>query len=200
MAPFESKAYLGALLVPARISGYVAIDPVEDRPGFFDSTLEAFFWKGRAGFDVPANHDLHDYKIGAVHAFYKSIASTPSLKPLDIRLLPNFVSSQDLNDYLSVVISNIPDAQSIYLSCRGGALLKYVPALTATETAMLGARPALTPSALVLQLKNLGVLSVLVTDAFWKTRGPLNNEWDGSGVNAGSNTYEPWYGREKDEL
>ncbi|KGE69407.1 MULTISPECIES: DUF4329 domain-containing protein [Pseudomonas] len=196
IAPFHAKTYLGALLEPPRLKGFVAIDPVEDRPGFGNSTLEWFFWPGRAGFDVPANNDLHDYKIAAVHAFFKSIPYTSSLKPLDISLLPNFVSSQDLNSYLSVHISNLPDAQCIYLSCRGGGLLKYVPAVSSAESTLLSARPAPAPSALVSHLCRLGSLSVLITDTFWKRRGVLGGEWATVSGEAG----EPWYGRAKDEL
>lgn len=196
IAPFHAKTYLGALLVPPRVSGFVAIDPVEDRPGLGNSTLEWFFWPGRAGFDVPAGHDLHDYKIAAVHAFFKSIPYTSSLKPLDISLLPNFVSSYDLNTYLSVYISNLPDAQCIYLSCRGGGLLKYVPAMSSAESTLLSARPEPAPSALVSNLCRLGNLSVLMTDAFWKRRGVMGVEWATLSREAG----DLWYGRAKDEL
>lgn len=196
IAPFQAKTYLGALLVPPRLSGFVAIDSVEDRPGLGNSSLEWFFWPGHAGFDVPSGHDLHDYKIAAVHAFFKSIPYTSSLKPLDISLLPNFVSSQDLNSYLSVHISNLPDAQCIYLSCRGGGLLKYVPAVSSAESTLLSARPAPSPSALVSHLCRLGSLSVLITDTFWKRRGVLGVEWATVSGEAG----EPWYGRPKDEL
>ncbi|MDP1293836.1 hypothetical protein Q6296_28890, partial [Klebsiella variicola] len=47
---------------------------------------------------------------------------------LDINLLANFVSSADLGNYLSVIRSNLPDAKSVYLSCRGGGMLQYIPA------------------------------------------------------------------------
>ena len=139
---------------------------------------------------------LRSYKIAALHAFYKSIPSRPNLKPLDLILLPNFVSSEVLNSYLSVVLSNQPDAERIYLSCQGGALLKYIPALTAAESTILSARPAPSPSALVSRLRQLGSLSVLVTDAFWRKRGPLGDEWAAIDPDAG----EPWYGHQKDEL
>ncbi len=193
---FSDKTYLGALLMPPRLSGFVAIDPVEDRSGRGNSTLEWFFWLGHAGFNIPAGHDLHDYKIAAVHAFFKAIPYTSSLKPLDISLQPNFVSTQALNSYLSVYISNLPDAQCIYLSCRGGGLLKYVPAVSSAESTLLSARPAPSPSALVSNLCRLGNLSVLTTDAFWKRRGVLGAEWEKLSRESG----EPWYGRAKDEL
>ncbi|AKS06637.1 DUF4329 domain-containing protein [Pseudomonas trivialis] len=196
IAPFAGKPYLGAVLMPAKMTGFVAIDPVEDRPGFGNSTLELLFWTGHAGFDVPAGKVLRSYKIAALHAFYKSIPSRPNLKPLDLILLPNFVSSEVLNSYLSVVLSNQPDAERIYLSCQGGALLKYIPALTAAESTILSARPAPSPSALVSRLRQLGSLSVLVTDAFWRKRGPLGDEWAAIDPDAG----EPWYGHQKDEL
>lgn len=193
---FIGSAYLGAVLKPPKISGFVAIDPVEDRPGFGNSTLESLFWKGHAGFDVPVSNVLRSYKIAAVHAFYKSIPSTPSLKRIDLNLLTNFVASDDLNNYLSVVQSNAPEAESFYLSSRGGALLKYMPALSAAETALLTARPAPSPSMLVSQLRRLGRLSVLVTDLFWNAQGPLGDQW----AERDPDSSEPWYGHQKDEL
>lgn len=196
IAPFAGKTYLGAVLMPPKMTGFVAIDPVEDSPGFGNSTLELLFWTGHAGFDVPAENVLRNYKVAAVHAFYKSIPSKPNLKPLDLVLLPNFISSDVLNRYLSVVLSNQPDAERIYLSCQHGALLKYIPALTAAESTILSARPAPSPSALVSRLRQLGSLSVLVTDTFWRKRGPLGDEWAAIDPDVG----EPWYGHQKDEL
>ncbi|QXQ19423.1 DUF4329 domain-containing protein [Pseudomonas tolaasii] len=196
IGPFAGKQYLGAILVPPRLSAYVAIDPVENRPGFGDSTLELLFWVDHAGFDVPQNNVLRNYTIAAVHAFYNSIPSTTSANTIDTRLLPNFASSEDLRSYLSVVSSNSPNADAVYLSCRGGSLLKYVPALSAAETTLLNAQPAASPSALVSQLRRLGSLFVLVSDNFWKKRGRLDDSWSAEDPNAG----EPWYGRAKDEL
>jgi hypothetical protein len=196
IAPFVDTSYLGAVLVPPKISGFVAIDPVEDRAGFGSSTLEGLFWKDHAGFDVPVTNVLRSYKIAAVHAFYKSIPSMPGLSRIDINLLANFASSDDLGNYLSVMRSNLPDAKSLYLSCRGGGMLKYIPAMTGEETAILRARPAATPSVLVRQLRRMGSLSVLVTDVFWNALGPLGEKTDTAGLGAN----EPWYGRNKDEL
>lgn len=196
LARFVDRSYLGAVLVPPRVGGFVAIDPVEDRPGFGDSTLEGLFWKDHAGFDVPATNVLRNYKIAAVHVFYKTIPGTPSKLQVDINLLANFVSGTDLDNYLSVIRSNLPDAKSIYLSCRRGALLKYDPAMTAEEANVLRAWPALTPSVLVSRLRRIGKLSVLVADSFWNALGPLNEQSDLMRIGAN----EPWYGRNKDEL
>lgn len=205
IAPFRAKAYLGAVLQPPRLRGYVAIDPVEDRPGSGSSTLEWFFWPGHAGFNVPANNDLHDYKIAAVHAFYKSMPYASALKPLDTRLLANFASTQDLYSYLTVVVNNRPDAECIYLSCQGGALLKYVPSLTSAESTMLRVGPVASPSALISELRRLGNLSVLVTDAFWKRRRSVGEEWAALSPDEVEHWYgipkvEHWYGFQKDEL
>ncbi|WP_294738969.1 hypothetical protein [uncultured Pseudomonas sp.] len=68
-------------------------------------------------------------------------------------------------------------AQSCYLSCRGGALLKYVPSFSTQETALLQPSLPPTPSKLVSQLRKVGQLSVLDTDAFWTHQGALGDEW-----------------------
>ncbi|MBV4480346.1 DUF4329 domain-containing protein [Pseudomonas khavaziana] len=201
VAPFQSRQYLGAVLEPEPGQGYVAIEPVEDQ-GLINgmSTLARFFWIGHAGFDVPAGHVLGTHKIVAVHRFYKAIASTSSHEQIDKDLLENFVSKDDLRDSLVVIKNNAPRAESCYLSCRGGALLKYVPALSLTESRLLSSGPAPAPHVLVNQLRVLGKLSVLMTDAFWTRIGPLDREWSSNGVRAEPPTDEFWYARTKDEL
>ncbi|MFL1549946.1 DUF4329 domain-containing protein [Pseudomonas sp. D47] len=200
VAPFSTQQYLGAVLVPGLTQGYVALDPVEDQGTGDTSTLQLLFWIDHAGFDVPDTHELKTYKISAVQAFYKTIASTSSLEQIDISLLANFVSKDDLRDYVSVIKSNFPDAKSCYLSCRGGALLKYVPAFTEAETRVLAPGAAPDPRVLVNQLRGQGSLSVLVTDAFWTRLGVLGEEWNISEVQAELEAEEFWYSRTRDEL
>lgn len=200
VAPFKTKQYLGAVLVPGQTPGYVAIDPVEDQGTGSTSTPQLLFWVDHAGFNLPSANVLSTYKIVAVQAFYKAIPMTTSRELLDNKLLANFVSKDDLRDYVSVVKLNAPEAKSCYLSCRGGALLKYVPVFTPTENWLLGPGPAPDPSVLVSQLRGQGSLSVLVTDAFWTRPGALGEEWNVSEAQAEPELYEFWYAREKDEL
>ncbi|AZE82019.1 hypothetical protein C4J98_0578 [Pseudomonas orientalis] len=191
---FEEKQYLGAVLMPQDTQGYVALDPVEERAGTpGNNTLELLFWKGRAGFDVPADNELSTYSIAAVQAFFKAIDSTSSFAPLDKRLLNNFVAKDDLRNYLEVIKDNAPHAQSCYLACRGGALLKYVPAFTPAETRLLGPGSAPDPSVLVDQLRSHGTLTVLYPDAFWARRGVLGEGWMG----ARAEPEESWYGHDE---
>lgn len=200
VAPFQGKQYLGAVLMPEKVPGYVAIDPVEDQVLEGDTTLRLLFWIDHAGFDVPAHNVLKNYKIAAVQAFYKGMTSTTSRESIDKDLLDNFVSRNDLRDYLALIASNAPDAKSCYLACRGGALLKYVPAFTPAETTLLGEGAPPAPSVLVSQLRARGSLSVLVTDAFWSREGVLGEEWRISEVQAEPEVEEFWYARAKDEL
>lgn len=191
---FQEKQYLGAVLMPQDTQGYVALDPVEDRAGTpGNNTLDLLFWKGKAGFDVPPGNDLGTYRIAAVQAFYKAIDSTSSLAPLDKNLLGNFVAKDDLRGYLEVIKDNAPSAKSCYLACRGGALLKYVPAFTNAEARLLGQNGAPDPSVLVDQLRSHGTLMVLYADAFWTRRGVLGEGWIGARVE----TQEAWYGHDE---
>lgn len=200
VAPFKGKQYLGAVLVPGETSGYVAIDPVEDQGTGTTSTLQLLFWIDHRGFDVPPANVLSTYKIAAVQSFYKAIASTTSFELIDKQLLENFVSKDDLRDYLAVVKSNAPDAVSCYLACRGGALLKYLPAFTPAETSLLAPGTAPDPSVLISRLKAQGSLTVLVSDAFWTRQGVLGEEWRVSEVQTEQQVDEFWYARDKDEL
>ena len=197
VAPYKGKQYLGAVLTPGQTPGYVAIDPVEDQGAGGASTLELLFWIDHAGFDVPDGNVLKTYKIAAVQAFYKAIPTTSSLGPLDKNLLKNFVSKDDLSDYVSVVRSNLPDAESCYLSCRGGALLKYKPGLDPAEARLLGPGAAPTPSVLVSQLQVLGTLSVLVIDAFWSRPGVLGDEWKVRDMQEEPDVSKFWYDRDE---
>lgn len=158
------------------------------------------FWIDHAGFDVPPGNVLSTYKIAAVQSFYKAIASTSSREPLDIKLLENFVAKDDLRDYLAVVKRNAPEGARCYLSCRGGALLKYLPVHSAAETTLLAPGEAPDPSVWISRLRALGILSVLVSDSFWTREGVLGEEWKVSEVQAEPHVDEYWYVHTKDEL
>lgn len=202
VAPFTDKEYLGAVLMPPGTPGYVAIDPVEDADWGIgsQSSLALLFWLGHKGFDLPRAHSLYSYTIVAVQAFYKVIPSTSSQVAMDKNLLKNFVMAQDLQRYVGVLQSNLPAGQSCYLSCRGGALLKYAPSFTTQETAVLQPSLPMTPSLLVSQLRRFGQLSVLDTDTFWTYRGALGEEWQISEVMAEPDEDAVRFGRDKDEL
>lgn len=202
VGPFVGKEYLGAILAPPNMPGFVAIEPVEDvdvAPGE-QSSLELFFWPRRRGFDLPPSHELYVYTLAAVQAFYKAMPSTSSKVPLDLSLLANFVAVQDLRSYVEVLQSNLPAAQSCYLACRGGALLKYIPGFNSQEMALLNPSLPSTPSQLVSQLRRFGRLSVLDSDRFWTRRGLLGEEWAVSDVQALPDDDVTRFGRDKDEL
>lgn len=113
-----------------------------------------------------------------------------------------FLSKDDLRDYLSVIKSNAPDAKSCYFSSQGGALLKYVPAFTSTETTLLSPGVAPDPCSLILRLRSQGSLSVLVVDAFWTRLGVVGNEWNCTPEPSDSPNSEFWYERnnERDRI
>ena len=94
---------------------------------------------------------------------------------------------------------NRPVAESVYLTCRGGALLKYVPGFTAAETQLLSAGASVLPSALVSGLWAAGQLAVLETDAFWNRAGVLGKAWQAN-LQAEPDPLDVEYGRDKDEL
>ena len=199
--PYKGKRYLGAVLVPENTVGFVAIESVEDRRAGGWSTLYWFFWEDHAGFDVRPESALSRFKIAAVHAFYPAMTGTSSTEPLDRRLMDHFVSKDDLGDYIAVLRSNLPQANSCYLSCRGGALLKYVAAFTEAETRLLGPDSTPSPGLLVSRLRALGGLSVVQTDTFWTRQGTLGEEWKLKEVEqAQPEIGEFWYVRPKDEL
>lgn len=201
LAPYTGKQYLGAVLVPPQTAGYVALDPVEDLARSDGaSTLEWLFWIDHSGFDVPRGNALYYYEIAALHAFYKAIPSTTSTASLDRALLDNFTSHQDLQRYMAVLQSNRPKSESCYLSCRDGALLRYLPGFTTEEAALLSPSLWPTPSELVSRLRRTGTLSVLGTGVFWTHAGPLREAWQTVDVQALPDDEEVGFGRDKDEL
>ncbi|WP_081214395.1 DUF4329 domain-containing protein [Pseudomonas synxantha] len=200
VAPFKAKQYLGAVLTPESTQGYVAIDPVEDQDAGGITTLVRLFRGAHAGLEVPVANVLSTYKIAAVQFFYQSIRSASSFEQIDQALLQNFVSKDDLRNAVSVIKNNVPDAKSCYLSCRGGALLKYVPAFTQAETTLLSPGLPPDPKVLISRLRAQGSLSVLVTDFFWSRAGVLGEHWSVNEERVESQIDEFWYAREKDEL
>lgn len=197
---FDAKEYLGAVLAPPTLPGFVALDPVEDRHGWLEDTIAQLFWFHHKGFDVTRDHPLFSYAIHAVHTFYKTIPSTLSPEPLDQALLRNFASKDDMRSYVDILRSNRPGAESVYLSCRGGALLKYMPSFTADETRLLSVGASPRPSVWVSRLQAAGKLSVLETDAFWTRKGELVAQWQTEDVQAEPDPQAVLYGRDKDEL
>jgi len=175
----------GAVLAPPKARGLVALEPVEDHRAWLVDTISQLFWFGHLGFDITPDHPLFFYTIKALQAFYKVIPLGLNLSALDQRLLDNFADKNDLRLYLDIIRSNRPVAESVYLACRGGALLKYVPGLTADETRLLSVDSSPSPSVLVSGLRAAGTLSVLETDTFWTATG---GRW---GRNGRSRTYSP---------
>lgn len=197
---FEGKEYLGAVLVPPTLPGFVALDPVEDRHAWQEDTVAYLFWFRHRGFDVTRDHPLFSYAIHAVHAFYKTLPSTLSTVALDQALLGSFVSKDDLRAYVDILTSNRPGAERVYLSSRGGALLQYVPGFTADETRLLSVGSSPRPSVWVSRLQAAGTLNVLETDAFWTRKGTLVAHWQTEDVQVEPDPQAVAYGRDKDEL
>ncbi|WP_460951828.1 DUF4329 domain-containing protein [Pseudomonas marginalis] len=197
---FNGIEYLGAVLVPPDESGFVALEPVEDRSLPFPGSLARLFRLAGFGLNLTNAYALYFYNIAAIQAFYKVIPSTTSLEAKDLRLLKRFASLDDWRRYVSIVRTNLPVAESCYLVCREGALLKYVPGHTQEESALLGPGLAPDPSVLVERMRRVGNLSVLETDDFWTRRGVLGPEWPHNGVQSLPDTDDMLYGRDKDEL
>ncbi|WP_104904030.1 DUF4329 domain-containing protein [Pseudomonas sp. LH1G9] len=197
---FKGREYLGAVLAPPKARGLVALEPVEDHRAWLVDTISQLFWFGHLGFDITPDHPLFFYTIKALQAFYKVIPLGLNLSALDQRLLDNFADKNDLRLYLDIIRSNRPVAESVYLACRGGALLKYVPGFTADETRLLSVDSSPSPSVLVSGLRAAGTLSVLETDTFWTRPGALGAEWQVKDVLAEPDPQAVLYGRDKDEL
>ena len=197
---FMGQEYLGAVLVPPSIPGFVGLDPVLDQRTFWESTVSSVFLFRGIGLDVTSVHPLFLYTLNAVHAFYKVAPRVGNPMSLDLQLLGNFASKDDLRSYITIVKNNRPVAESLYLSCRGGALLKYVPGFTAGETLLLSVDSSPLPTVLVSGLREAGKLSVLETDSFWTRRGTLGAEWQVKDVQAAPDPQVVQYGRDKDEL
>ena len=178
---FKGREYLGAVLAPPKARGLVALEPVEDHRAWLVDTISQLFWFGHLGFDITPDHPLFFYTIKALQAFYKVIPLGLNLSALDQRLLDNFADKNDLRLYLDIIRSNRPVAESVYLACRGGALLKYVPGFTADETRLLSVDSSPSPSVLVSGLRAAGTLSVLETDTFWTRPGALGGGMAGQG-------------------
>lgn len=182
---YVGQQYLGGILVDQASASFVAIEPLED--GDDSDAATRLFYSGPGGPIAPVTGPgaqplplpvfPQDYKLVGVHQFYKVvnvIVNAPS--PYE-RLLMNSLALTDLKFSTDVLKKNGVPGSSCYLTCRDGALLKFIPNYTAGETAILDEGVGVGVSVFFNKLVGTSRLQVLEVDAFWKRPGPIGPGW-----------------------
>lgn len=180
LSPYQDQQYLAAVLADATRSSFLVTLPVA--PGVGRALILRLFYSGPQGPvqpveppapmpDFPSNHGV----VG-VHLLYSSMPATDSLDPADQALLRNFVGPELMSYFIWVLRSLPRESAALYLSCQGGALLKYVPSFMPFEGKTLVTGPTVYPSVFLKGMVNAGKLLVLDKDGFWINEGQLSEQ------------------------
>jgi hypothetical protein len=178
LAPYQSHQYLSAILVNTAGSSYLATVPVA--AGIDHSLALRLFYTGPHGYVQPAVPPApmpdfpHAYGVAGVHLLYNSMPTTDSRDPKDNALVDHFVAPSFLS-YFSPVLRGLPrPSTGLYLSCRAGALLKYLPSFSPEESQVMLAGPNVYPTVFLKGLVKTGKLFILDRDEFWMNEGVLS--------------------------
>jgi hypothetical protein len=164
LSPYQDQQYLAAVLADATRSSFLVTLPVA--PGVGRALILRLFYSGPQGpvqpLEPPAPMPDFPPNLGVVgvHLLYSSMPATDSLDPADQALLRNLPR----------------ESAALYLSCQGGALLKYVPSFMPFEGKTLVTGPTVYPSVFLKGMVNAGKLLVLDKDGFWINEGQLSEQ------------------------
>jgi hypothetical protein len=187
---YDGKQYLGGILLQTESGSFVAIEPLEDGTSGESRAATRLFYSGAGGpiaeVKVPGVAPLPlpqfpaGYKLAGVHQFYKVVnVIAPIVSDTDRRLVSNLALA-DLRFSTQILKKNAEPGSSCYLTCRGGALLKFTPSHTAIETAVLDAGVTAGVSTFFSKLLGTSKMQVLDVDEFWSRRGPISPGWKAS--------------------
>jgi hypothetical protein len=184
---YDGKQYLGGILLQTGSGSFVAIEPLEDGTSGEYRAATRLFYSGAGGpiaeIKVPGVAPLPlpqfpaGFRLAGVHQFYKVVdVIAPIVSDTDRRLASNLALA-DLRFSTQVLEKNAQPGSSCYLTCRGGALLKFTPSHTAIETAVLDAGVTAGVSTFFTRLLGTSKMQVLDVDDFWPRRGPISPGW-----------------------
>lgn len=184
---YTNKQFLGGILGQSDGQSYVAIEPLEDGTSGAADAAARLFYSGRGGPIAPiavpgvAPLPLPQFPPGlvlvGVHQFYKKVDVLVNIiTDVDRRLADNLALG-DLRFSTLVLARGAKQGSSCYLTCRGGALLKFTPTHTASETAALNTGLSMGVTTFFNTLLGTSRLQVLEVDEMWRRRGPIAVGW-----------------------
>lgn len=209
-SPFNGQEYLVAILANSARSSFIARLPF--MAGIGNAQILRLFYSGAQGFAQPLENPKDDpipfpdfprqFFSVAAHILFGAMASSDMPGTTNQVLLNNFVAPQTLAYFVALLKAKQEPRVSLYLSCRAGALLKYIPSFSAMETAMMASAQDLAPSAYLKRVTEAGELWVLDWDSYWKREGrqvDIESE-NGNGPQTDIQIDEPLSIRDRDEL
>lgn len=184
---YAGKQFLGGILVHSDSGSFLAIEPLEDGTSGQYQAATRLFYSGKGGpiaeVKVPGAPSLslpqfpEGFRQAGVHQFYKVVnVIVNTVTDLDRQLVDNLALA-DLRFSTRVLKRNALPGSGCYLTCRGGALLKFTPSHTASETALLEKGLDAGVTAFFTGLLSTSKLQVLEVDDFWSRRGQINDQW-----------------------
>lgn len=206
-SPYRDQQYLSAVLADTEGASFLATRPVA--PGMGLAMILRLFYSGPRGVVQPAVPPAPmpdfpaDYGVAGVHLLYSSMPVTGSREPKDQALVRNFVAPDLMSYFITVLRGLSRPAAALYLSCQGGALLKYQPSFSGLESQVLVAGSTVHPSVFLKGVVTAGKLFILDRDAFWMNEGLLTEQHlgqaNGLRIDAAA-VDEPLSIRDRDEL
>lgn len=182
VSPYKEAVFVGLVLVDTAATLYVAVEPLKDE-GIHSSVPQRLFLleKTQQLPAPPAPSYPEGFHMQAVHLFFRTMLEAEGISASDKALAEHFVGQEELGFYRSLLrVSGVKGA-FCYVSTRQGALLGYVPELTAREDDLFGhgifgpARQR--PNEWMARLATEGRLQVLDTDDYWTRSGVLEVDW-----------------------
>lgn len=184
---YAGRQFLGGILVQAESGSFVAVEPLEDGTSGEYRAATRLFYSGAGGpiaeVKIPGVPPLplpefpEGLRVAGVHQFYKVVnVIVNNVTDLDRRLVDN-IALADLLFSTRVLKRNAAPGSSCYLTCRGGALLKFTPSHTTSESAVLDGGMSEGVTAFFTRLLATSRLQVLEVDDFWNRRGPISAGW-----------------------
>ncbi|MGF6206188.1 DUF4329 domain-containing protein [Pseudomonas frederiksbergensis] len=182
---YVGQQYLGGVLVHQASASFVPIEPLDDGPD--NDAATRLFYSGPGGpiapVTGPGSQPLplpvfpQDYKVTGVHQFYKAVEVVVEQPGAFDRQLMDNLALADLKFSTEVLQKNGVPGSSCYLTCRGGALLKFTPNYTTGEATILEEGLNAGVSGFLTTLLGVSKLQVLEVDRFWTRLGPVSPMW-----------------------
>jgi hypothetical protein len=189
VSAYVGQQYLSGVLVHQPSTSFVPIEPLEDGPDSDAATR--LFYAGPGGPVAPVTGPgaqplplpifPQEYKWVGVHQLYKAVDVVVEAPSAFDRQLMSNLALADLRFSTEVLQKNGVPGSSCYLTCRGGALLKFTPNYTANETAVFNEGLKLGAAGFLGKLLGISKLQVLAVDEFWTRPGPVGAHWVQSG-------------------
>lgn len=166
-------AHAGAVLVKLPGTAYVALEPIAD-PDASHAAITRIFGTASDAATTPRSQPPQfpdGYRLMASYQLSASLTASAAMDEV------TFAAPAQVHACTHALKDKGFDIEAYYYSTRFGALLRYVPAYTREERALLLPTQSLSSEAFVSRLAETGVFKVLKAADDWRQEGRLGLHW-----------------------